>query len=76
MGAGYPFDIPPAGGNVLTYCVLGYHLPLLIAFSISRRTEFVWGGFMLFRLPAMLADTGGILQASVSLRHLACILIV
>lgn len=48
--------------NVLTYAALSYHLPLLIAFSLKTRTQFVWGGFMLFPLQAMLEDRHGIMQ--------------
>lgn len=35
MVTGYPFDVPPVGRcSLAAYCVLVYHLPLLIAFSI------------------------------------------
>lgn len=35
MATGYPFDVPKVHGSTLAaYCVLVYHLPLLIAFSI------------------------------------------
>lgn len=34
--AGYPFDIPPRGSALTTYCTLVYHIPLLIAFSIKQ----------------------------------------
>lgn len=34
MATGYPFDIPPVHSSFATYCVLVYHLPLLIAFSV------------------------------------------
>lgn len=35
MATGYPFDVPPHGASLATYCTLAYHLPLLIAFSVS-----------------------------------------
>ena len=69
LAAGYPFDIPNTGSNLLTYCVLSYHLPLLIAFSMRQRTQFVWGGFMLFPLAAMLDDRHGIMK--VGSQHLS-----
>ena len=62
--AGYPLDIPPPGSDLLTYCVLCYHLPLLIAFSLRQQTDFVWGGFMLLPLHEMLADKYGIMKVS------------
>lgn len=34
--AGYPFDVPPPGACLATYCTLVYHVPLLIAFSIKQ----------------------------------------
>lgn len=63
MATGYPFDIPPARCGLLTYCVLVYHLPLLIAFSLFQRTRFVWGGCMMLRLGNLRGDKFGILQA-------------
>ena len=39
---GYPFDVPPPGANLLAYCALSYHLPLLVAFSVRQRIDFVW----------------------------------
>lgn len=60
--AGYPFDIPGEGANLLAYSVLSYHLPLLIAFSLQQKTRFVWGGFMLFRLQDLLTDKYGIMK--------------
>ena len=47
---------------MLGYAALVYHLPLLIAFSVSQATSFVWGGCMMFPLEAMLNDTYGIMQ--------------
>ena len=49
-GAGYPFDIPPPDADLLTLCMLVYHLPLLIAFSVRQQTDFLYGGCMLFPL--------------------------
>ncbi|KAK9803984.1 hypothetical protein WJX72_010372 [[Myrmecia] bisecta] len=63
MATGYPFDLPPPHSSVLTYCVMVYHLPLLIAFSIRQHTQFVWGGCMLFPLQDMRSDRYGIMQA-------------
>ena len=60
--AGYPFDIPLHDSSLLTYAALSYHLPLLIAFSLKHKTQFVWGGYMLFPLQAMLEDRHGIMQ--------------
>jgi len=60
--AGYPFDIPNPGAGVLSYAALVYHLPLLIAFSVSQNTSFVWGGCMLFPAVHMVNDTYGIMQ--------------
>lgn len=34
MVTGYPFDVPSFNSTLAAYCVLVYHLPLLIAFSI------------------------------------------
>lgn len=34
MATGYPFDVPPVHSSLPACCVLVYHLPLLIAFSI------------------------------------------
>lgn len=59
---GYPFDIPGEDSNMLTYAALGYHLPLLIAFSLQQKTHFVWGGFMLFKLKDLLLDQHSIMQ--------------
>ncbi len=47
---------------MLSYAALVYHLPLLIAFSVSQNTSFVWGGCMLFPLQAMVHDSYGIMQ--------------
>lgn len=63
MLTGYPFDIPNPGGGLLSYAALVYHLPLLIAFSLSQNTSFVWGGCMLFPADHMVNDTYGIMQA-------------
>ncbi len=47
---------------MLSYAALVYHLPLLIAFSVSQNTSFVWGGCMLFPAAHMVNDTYGIMQ--------------
>lgn len=62
LHAGYPFDMPVSGSNVLTYAALSYHLPLLIAFSLQEETHFVWGGFMLVPLHEMLHDQYDIMK--------------
>ena len=62
--AGYPLDVPQAGAGLATYCVMAYHWPLLIAFSLRTRIQFVWGGCMLLPLPLLRSDRLGILQAS------------
>lgn len=49
VGTGYPFDIPDPKSNVLTYAALSYHLPLVIGLSLHTKTQFVWGGCMVFR---------------------------
>lgn len=49
VGTGYPFDIPDPKSNILTYAALAYHLPLLIGLSLHKKTQFVWGGCMVFR---------------------------
>jgi hypothetical protein len=59
---GYPLDLPPPGANLLTYCVLVYHAPLLIAFSIRQRTSFVWGGCMLMPLHSLKTDEYGFMR--------------
>lgn len=63
MATGYPFDIPAEGAGLLSYCALAYHLPLIVPFSVKERTEFVWGGCMLFRAAEVRHDARGILQA-------------
>ena len=62
--AGYPFDLPPTGSGLPTYCALVYHLPLLIAFSVCSRTAFVWGGCVLMRAEGLRSDSHGILKVS------------
>lgn len=36
-GAGYPFDVPAAGADLLSYAALSYHLPLIVPFSVKAR---------------------------------------
>ena len=66
MAAGYPFDVPAPGSSLLTYCVLAYHLPLLVAFSTRQRIQFVWGGCMVLPLGPLRDDRYGIVKVSVS----------
>lgn len=35
-GAGYPIDVPAEGAGLVTYCIMAYHLPLLIGVSLRR----------------------------------------
>eukprot|EP00877_Chromochloris_zofingiensis_P011213 jgi/Chrzof1/6345/Cz18g05040.t1 len=63
MATGFPFDIPPPRASLLSYAVLVYHLPLLIGFSASHATSFVWGGCMMMRMTAMKEDTAGLVKA-------------
>lgn len=63
MATGYPFDVPDPHANLLSYCALSYHLPLLVAFSIRQRIDFVWGGCMLFRAADLRSDRHGVLAA-------------
>lgn len=67
MATGYPFDIPSPAAGLLDYAALSYHLPLVIGFSISRHTSFVWGGFMLFRAAELLSEEFGLIQVRVEL---------
>uniref|UniRef100_A0A7S3VJX6 ceramide glucosyltransferase n=1 Tax=Dunaliella tertiolecta TaxID=3047 RepID=A0A7S3VJX6_DUNTE len=64
MATGYPFDIPQEGAGLPAYCMLVYHLALLIPFSAQQRATFVWGGCMLLRADCLRPhDRYGILQA-------------
>lgn len=63
MATGYPFDVPARGSGFLPYCTLVYHLPLIIAFSLSDVTLNVWGGCMLLPLEHLRNDTYGFMQA-------------
>ena len=62
--AGYPFDVPAEDACLLAYAALSYHLPLIVPFSVKERTQFVWGGCMLFRTSEMRHDSRGILRVS------------
>jgi hypothetical protein len=62
LATGYPFDVPEPGAGLLSYCVLAYHLPLIIVFSLGRRALNVWGGCMLLRAEAFRSDRLGFLQ--------------
>ena len=59
--AGYPFDVTTKDSGLLMYSALTYHLPLLIGFCLPQ-TQFVWGGFMVFRLGMLRDDPHEILQ--------------
>lgn len=63
MATGYPMDVPETGSNLFTYCMMAYHLPLLIALSIRQHSNFVWGGCMVFRAETLRSDTIGIVKA-------------
>lgn len=47
MATGYPLDIPARGANLAAYCKMGWHMPLLVGFSIDKYAPFVWGGCMM-----------------------------
>ena len=49
MCTAYPFDVPAEKSGFVTRCVAAYHLRLIIAFSVSAQTNFVWGGCMMYR---------------------------
>jgi hypothetical protein len=64
VATGYPFDVPiHRDSSVLTYAALAYHLPLVIGFSLGRKTQFIWGGCMLFRTEDLRKDSLGVLKA-------------
>jgi len=63
VATGVPFDVPAPGSGLLTYCMLVYHLPILIAFSVLETTFNVWGGCMLLPLDALRSDRYGIVRA-------------
>ena len=52
----------PPGAGLPAYATLAYHLPLSIAFTVSRRAPFVWGGCMLLRADALRDDAHGVLK--------------
>ncbi|CAD7697953.1 unnamed protein product [Ostreobium quekettii] len=63
MATGFPFDIPPVDSGLPVYCIMAFHMPLLIAFSVCQETKFVWGGCMMIRREALDTDAYGILEA-------------
>ncbi|KAK9864087.1 hypothetical protein WJX84_002864 [Apatococcus fuscideae] len=63
MVTGYPFDIPPENVDLLTLCMLVYHLPLLIAFSVRQQTDFLYGGCMMFPLEPLQSGQYPFIQA-------------
>jgi hypothetical protein len=62
MATGYPFDIPAPGAGLMSYCILAYHLPLIVVFSMSNRALNVWGGCMLLPAAHLHKDTYGFLK--------------
>ena len=60
--AGYPFDVPPKGSGLPTYCALVYHLPLIIGLSAVQRSTFVWGGCAMLRAEELRHGKYDILQ--------------
>ena len=66
---GYPLDVPQPGAGLAAHCVMAYHLPLIIAFSLRPRTQFVWGGCMLLPLQLLRPDRLGILKVLLVLRR-------
>jgi hypothetical protein len=65
--------VPPRGAGLLTYCVLAYHLPLLIAFSIRQRTSFIWGGCMLMPLADLRTDRYGFMKVCLEASMSVCL---
>eukprot|EP00898_Chlorokybus_atmophyticus_P006719 jgi/Chlat1/7048/Chrsp56S00528 len=61
IATGFPFDIP--GNTFASYCIMAYHLPLVVGFSTDGRTPFVWGGCMLLRTSDLLEDRHGCVSA-------------
>jgi len=47
MVTGYPLDVPAQGANLAAYCKMGWHMPLLVGFSVGKYAPFVWGGCMM-----------------------------
>jgi len=43
VATGYPLDIPLPRASFAVYCMMVYHLPLLVAFSHGTRSYNVWG---------------------------------
>ena len=62
LATGYPVDIPDAGAGLMSYCMLAYHLPLIIAFSLGARAVNVWGGCMLLPVAPLLHGDYGFLS--------------
>mmetsp|Transcript_8504 Transcript_8504/g.31420 ORF Transcript_8504/g.31420 Transcript_8504/m.31420 type:complete len:489 (+) Transcript_8504:136-1602(+) len=62
MVTGYPYDLPYQDGTLFSYCVMAYHLPLLIFFMAFRSTLFAWGGCMLFATKELRSDAYGMLS--------------
>jgi hypothetical protein len=63
MATGYPFDVPAPGSGLFSYCVMAYHLPLIILFCLRGETANVWGGCMLLPLEALRSGSVALLQA-------------
>lgn len=64
---GYPLDVVSKKAGLMSYCMMAYHLPLSIPFSLRDETQFVWGGCMLFDSKDLALDSqivGGSWQVS------------
>jgi hypothetical protein len=72
MATGYPFDVPAPGSGLFSYCVMAYHLPLIILFCLCGETANVWGGCMLVPLEALRSGSVGLLQACLPLLACSC----
>ena len=53
---------------------MAYHLPLVIAFSLRPRIQFVWGGCMLLPLQLLRPDHFGILKVPLDPAWKGCML--
>mmetsp|Transcript_35696 Transcript_35696/g.67314 ORF Transcript_35696/g.67314 Transcript_35696/m.67314 type:complete len:367 (-) Transcript_35696:249-1349(-) len=60
VATGYPLDVPATSASFATYCMMVYHLPLLVAFSQGERSFNIWGGCMMLPLKDLQQNTCGI----------------
>mmetsp|Transcript_62610 Transcript_62610/g.198241 ORF Transcript_62610/g.198241 Transcript_62610/m.198241 type:complete len:382 (-) Transcript_62610:234-1379(-) len=60
---GFPFDIPHEHGDFGSYCMMAYHLPLLVAFSIPSESRFAWGGCMMMSADALRRNSHGVVDS-------------